>query len=601
MLYRRYCRLLVTVGCAVLLLLSWQITVASDALPPGTFAGSCSAWAPVNDGAFGMGTGSDGDYSSEEGFEVVVFNEQLYVGMEADNAYGARLWRTKPGIRVPTGQADWEEVAADAYGNPFGNSNKEQNDHIDSLAVFQGALYTSTANRGVTTHGTLIYSSTTGDPLSWTQVISPGFGDVNNVNFKDMAVFTVGATEWLCGGTANDATGTEVWCTQDGAQWEQKNVSGFGVISNTLIASTGVFSGRLYIGVASEVVSGSVWRTDDLATWTQVFTSTEHPRVEIVAPFDGYLTIAAGAYDGRDGGGPLRLYRSATGDPGSWEEVGQVVGANADNTRTIVDGATVYNGALYLATMNKVTGAEIWRTTDSVTWTQQNTGGFGYTETFAAQLIPFNGYLYAWTSNYTTGQRVYRTACPICQTRAITGTGRFDFDGVGASITLTAGLPEAITICVRPDAPPTAQTTSLPVARAYHLAVAPVTETFTADVTLSYTLEELADSNIVTDTSVYLARWTGSAWEACPEANRVRDVAARTVTCRGVTDFSTWAIAGEGASPTRLRILGVRPAVGVGGGALLLVLACSATLAKVANALAKHDTLLCTFREATRV
>ncbi|MGC9395858.1 MAG: hypothetical protein ACP5J4_13515 [Anaerolineae bacterium] len=563
----------IAIGCAVLLLFSLQAVTASDALPPATFAGPCSAWTPVNDGAFGMGTGNDGDYSNEEGFEVVVFDGRLYVGMEADNAYGARLWRTKAGVRVPTGQADWEEVAADANGWPFGNPNKEQNDHIDSLAVFQGALYASTANRSGFSPGTLIYSSTTGNPNSWTRVISAGFGDVNNVNFKDMRVFQ----DWLCGGTANDETGAEVWCTQDGAQWEQKNSSGFDVVSNTLIASTGVFSGGLYVGVVSDVISGSVWRTDDLATWTQVFTATDHHRVEIAAPFDGYLYVAAGAYDGRYGGGPLQLHRSATGDPGSWEEVGQAVGANVDNTRTIVDGATVYNGALYLATMNATDGTEVWRATNGVTWTQQNASGFGVTETFAAQLTTFNGYLYAWTSNYSTGQRVYRTACPICQTRTITGAGRYDFDGAGAHITLTAGLPEAITVCVRPGAPPTAQTTSLPVARAYHLAAAPATEPFTGDLTLHYTPEELAASEIVTATSIYLARWTGSTWEACPETGRARDVAARTVTCRNVSDFSTWAIAGEGGTPTRVRARAhtraTRPALGSWHGGLLLVLA----------------------------
>ncbi len=578
MLYRRWVLMGVTMGCAVLILLSWHVVATGNALPPDTFAGPCSAWTPVNNGAFDMGTGADSSYSSEEGFEVIVFNDQLYVGMEADNSYGARLWRTKADVRVATGQADWEEVAADANGWPFGNSVVTQNDHIDSLAVFRGVLYASTANRSGYNPGTLIYSSTTGNPNSWTQVVLAGFGDENNVNFKDMVVFTLDATEWLCGGTANEMTGAEVWCTQDGVTWTQKNSDGFGAPSNTLIASTGVFSGALYVGIASEIVGGSVWRTDDLATWTQVFTSMDRQRVEIAAPFDGYLYIAAGAYDGRYGGGPLRIYRSATGVPGSWEAMGQAVGANPNNTRTIVDGATVYNGALYLATMNKATGAEVWRTTDGETWTQQNVSGFGFTQTFAAQLIPFNGYLYAWTSDYATGQRVYRTACPICQTRAITGTGRFDFDGVGASITLTAGspessgLPEAITVCVQSDAPPTAQTTALPVARAYHLTVSPATATFTADVTLTYTPEELAASDIGDEASLHLARWDGGAWIACPEASRDHDGIARTVTCRDVGDFSTWAIAGEGGVPTRVRGLAERSARGMEIGALAALL-----------------------------
>lgn len=382
----------------------------------GTLINPCSAWIPVSDGAFGINTGGDADYSHEEGFEVVVFDGQLYVGMEADNIYGARLWRTKAGVAVPNTQADWGEVAADGDGYPFGNPATAQDDHIDSLAVFRDAenrvvLYASTANRTGYNLGTRVYSSTNGSPDTWISVISPGFGDVDNVNFKDMAVFNTGSVEWLCGGTTNDTTGAQVWCTSDGATWAQKNVSGFGVISNTLVASTDVFSGALYVGVANDD-GGSVWRTDDLASWTPVFTSADRPRVEVVGAFAGYITIAAGAYDGRNGDDPaMRLYRSPTGDPGSWGEVGSVIGGDAHNTRTIVDGATVYNGALYVATMNTATGAEVWRTADGMMWAQVNVDGFGDAATFAAELVAFNGYLYAWTSNYVTGQRVYRTLC----------------------------------------------------------------------------------------------------------------------------------------------------------------------------------------------
>ncbi|HQE93578.1 MAG TPA: hypothetical protein PLH19_12100 [Anaerolineae bacterium] len=111
---------------------------------------------------------------------------------------------------------------------------------------------------------------------------------------------------------------------------------------------------------------------------------------------------------------------------------------------------------------------------------------------------------------------------------------------------------------------------------ALYLATTPATETFTADVTLSYTSEELAVSDISDAASTYLARWTGSAWEACPEADRARDVTACTVTGLEVAKFSTWAIAGEGASPTRLRILAVRFVVESWPGALLLLLACVA-------------------------
>ncbi|HNT73690.1 MAG TPA: hypothetical protein PKH77_01585 [Anaerolineae bacterium] len=540
---------------AALWLILWHGGLAADEgdpLPPGTFAGPCATWTPVSDGGFGLpNSGGSKPYDGEEGFEVIEFAGRLYVGMEADNTLGARLWRTRAGVRVPAGQADWEEVAADVNGKPFGNTTYGQNDHIDSLAVFNGALYASTANQGELKLGTLIYSSTTGAANSWTRTITPGFGDINNTNFKDMAVFTVTNTAYLCGGTQNGTTGAQVWCTADGAAWTQRNLGGFGDISNTLIASSAVFNNALYFGTVN-ANGGQVWRTTNLTTWTQVFVSSDRSRVEIVGVFSGALTIAAGAYDGRNATDPtIRLYRSATGNWGAWNEVGVNIRQDLHNTRTIVDGGTSYNGAQYVAVMNYTTGVEVWRTTNGITWTQANADGFGDANTFAAQLTTFNGYLYAWTSNYYSGQRVLRAGCPIAQPQPVTGPGRLNFPGVGAVITLTEGAVNAITVSVLPGAPPTTQTSQLPLPRTYHLAVAPATAIFTADVTLSYTPAELTASSADSST-LYLARWDGATWEACPLAQRARDPLARTVTCRAVTAFSTWAIAGDGGEPSSL-------------------------------------------------
>lgn len=573
---------LALLGAALALLLCHTVA-AGGGLPPGTFAGPCDPWVPVNAGAFGMDSGNS--YSGEEGFEVAVFAGQLYVGMEADNAKGARLWRTRAGVPVPTGQADWEEVAADGDGFPFGNPTLAQNDHIDSLAAFDGMLYASTANRSGHDLGTRLYRSPSGAPGSWTSVITPGFGDVDNVNFKDMVVVPVAGEDWLCGGTANSERGAAIWCTTDGLTWTQRSPDGFGVVSNTLIASTGVFSEGsgtgLYVGVCNDE-GGGLWRTTDLVTWTQVFTAADRPRVEVVGAFDGALYLAAGAFDGRDAGDPaLRLYRSPSGDPGTWAEVGSALGQDPHNTRTIVDGATVYNGALYVATMNATTGAEVWRTTEGVTWTQVNADGFGATTTFASELITFNGYLYAWTSDYATGQRVLRTGCPIAEAHAITEAGRRDFPGVGAVVTLTAGALDVVTVSVLPGAPPTAQTSTLPVARTYRVQAAPVTAPFTVDLTLSYGVTDLATSDADT-TTLYLSRWEADTWVACAQSCRARDPAARTVTCRDVAaddgaPLATWAIAGQDAAPTRVGVISGVGASRLGWGAaiaLLVVVGC---------------------------
>ncbi|MCX8063107.1 MAG: hypothetical protein N3D16_11050, partial [Anaerolineales bacterium] len=75
---------------------------SAQAANPSSSLPACQPFVQVNDNAFGLGGGADGTFSSEEGFEVLVFNGQLYLGMEADNTMGARIWRTKAGVTLPT-------------------------------------------------------------------------------------------------------------------------------------------------------------------------------------------------------------------------------------------------------------------------------------------------------------------------------------------------------------------------------------------------------------------------------------------------------------------------------------------------------------------
>jgi hypothetical protein len=348
---------------------------------------------------------------------------------------------------------------------------------------------------------------------------------------------------WLCGGTANEK-GAEVWCTSDGSTWEQKNTNGFGVMSNTLIASTGVFSGALYVGVANGESRGSVWRTFDLTTWSPVFTAPHQTRVEVAGVLSDTLYIVAGAYDGRHATDPtLQLYRSRTGDPGSWQALDTPLEDDAHNTRTVVDGATVYNGALYVATMNAQTGTEVWRTTGAGTWSQVNGDGFGTTKTFAAELIPFNGYLYAWASNYETGQQVWRSACPIEQRISPLEDTSYALPGVGAILTFTAGAAnvDVLTVSVYPGAYPAVQTETLPVARTYEITHTPPSAVFTADLALSYTAGELEDAG-ATSPDLSLTRWDAveRAWVTCVVTETAHNRESRIVTCQDVTAFSTW-------------------------------------------------------------
>ena len=374
----------------------------------------------VNSGAFGL---TDGPFNSEESYEVVVYNGQLYVGMEADNSLGARIWRTKPGILSPISQDDWEEVAADENGYPFGVSNVTQNDHIDSLVEFNGYLYASTANGGSNYLGTRVFRSLTGDFGSWEDAVQnygPGFNNIFNMNFKDMQVFD----GWLCGGTQNWVVGTQVWCTADGTTWAQKNSSGFGDTGyNDLtpeVWSGAVFNGALYFGVQNTggdrgdrgTDLGKLYRATDLdgtPSWTDVYAGASGSyRVDILGDLNGYLYIAVRGEAG------IEVLRSQTGDPGTWTQV-NLPGMNGDsgNSSVIVDGSITNNNGLVLGVSNANSGVQMWKTTGTlqgsgplVDWERVGEPGLGDKKNVMTQLISFNEEVYAWTTNYVTGQQV---------------------------------------------------------------------------------------------------------------------------------------------------------------------------------------------------
>ncbi len=397
----------------------------------------CTDWMQVNDNAFGLGTGLDNSYISEDAFEVIVFNDHLYLGMEADNSMGARLWRSKDGVDAPYSQEDWEEVIADSEGRPFGYSDTIQIDHIDSLAEFNGYIYASTANRTGYPLGINIFRSSTGDPGTWEQAItshSAGFDDINNENFKDMQVFM----GYLCGGTTNSENGAEVWCTQDGTNWQKFSYGGFGKgidDPNTYSISSGyVFNDTLYFGVRNRGTNrdsesddiGMLYRSSNLdlrddtgvPTWNNIFSGQPGShRVNILGEINGYLYITVRSGEG------IIILRSNTGEPGSWSPVNTPgMDNDSDNEATTVDGATKYNGTLYVTIANSQDGIEIWRTSgitrddgNPVQWTLVSDNGINDPNNIYAQLISFNGKLYAWTSNYITGQQVISTDCPTAK------------------------------------------------------------------------------------------------------------------------------------------------------------------------------------------
>jgi hypothetical protein len=391
---------------------------------------ACGPWVQVNDGAFGLGDpqGQNPPYDGEDAFEVVVHNGQLYLGMEADQTMGARLWRTKRGISAPKGQADWELVVPDAFGDP-------RNDHIDSLASFEGWLYATTANWD---YAAQIWRSQSGNPGTWEQVNRWRFGSYpnRNGNLRALDVISVDGTPWLCGGTSNEDVGAQVWCTADGQNWAQKNAHGFGSVAerpaslNFMVLSSGIHNGQLYMGVLPwqdaeiDMAPGSIWRTSGEPdptspgrwVWKEVFSGVDARPADpitrrgcVLGSFRGFVYGAMRDDDG------IVIWRSETGNRGTWERVGAPGLGDRDNRQPPADGAVIYRGGLYLAATNWETGVQIYRTCDGETWETAAPDGFGDPDTPYAQLVVFDDALYSWAGNYARGQQVWRSTCAKCQ------------------------------------------------------------------------------------------------------------------------------------------------------------------------------------------
>lgn len=422
-------RLITSTFTALGMLFPWMKNPSPSPTVPAptakTTPGDCTPWEKINISGFGFSSDNDDTnlpYAAEETFEVAVFQNKLYLGGEGDNSQGARLWRSTNAFPFP---GDWEEVAAGEAGQPFGVESIPQADHVDSLAVFGGQLYASLANRNNNFGGTLIFASSTGDADNWENALKTqkaGFGDLANENFKDMQVFQGN----LCGGTWNEISGAQVWCSADGKTWHLSNFPGFGEEDNIIIWSGGVFNGYLYFGVqnrgenifATKDDEGKVFRTKDIhapQAWEEVFTGYPGSiRSDILGVLHGQLYISNPSANG------IQVWRSDTGSAWRWQLV-NVPGMNGSrsNWSTITDGAAIYNSRLYVAVSNAKTGVQIWRTTGASTtpsaaplrWEAVNTPGFGTSANYHAQLIPFQGFLYAWVTNYQQGQGVWRTRC----------------------------------------------------------------------------------------------------------------------------------------------------------------------------------------------
>jgi hypothetical protein len=178
-----------------------------------------------------------------------------------------------------------------------------------------------------------------------------------------------------------------------------------------------LFDSKLYTGVQrSDSAGGEIWRSSNGSIWDKVvdngFGDSSNSEIYILQDFDGM--IYAGSWVNSSSSHGAEVWRSSTGDSGSWTRVVQD-GFNNDSNNRGIQSSDIHNNTLFLSTGNWTTGSELWSTTNGTAWVQVNSDGFGDMYNTRSILKSFGGYLYAGTNYSSSGDpgcELWR--CQVC-------------------------------------------------------------------------------------------------------------------------------------------------------------------------------------------
>jgi hypothetical protein len=301
---------------------------------------------------------------------------------------------------------DWEQVNAPDMVS--------DNQWITALQVFKGQLYAASSKvQSPSSPDSAVYRSS--DGTHWSKIEAMSFKYQQNFHFGVLkGKLYVGGTN--PGKTLNNA---ELWRSADGSTWETITADGFGDITNNNVYAFAEYWGMVYAATAN-TLGAQVWRSrnGDRGTWQKVF-STKNPHA--IYPTSLYV------YGGRlyaaidtDWEKHFELWR--TGDGLDWRRVGSSTFEPADVSPSNL---VAYKKALYmgLAAMkvdndsssgvridypttpclempaihiDRLKGAQLWRSTDGARWTRVLGGGMGDVKNWKFEsLVIYEGDLYA--------------------------------------------------------------------------------------------------------------------------------------------------------------------------------------------------------------
>lgn len=175
--------------------------------------------------------------------------------------------------------------------------------------------------------------------------------------------------------------------------WEQVNINGFGDRRVEMIPSMVVFNDFLYAGTwfyDGEKENSQIWRSADSKNW-ELVGSEFGVGVSHMIEFNDKLY--AGTWDGN-------LFSSEDGK--NWIPI------TDPGLETGIARFEVYNGSLYLSTWNEITGTQIWRTENGLSWTKMSGGFERLNNNGAISSEVFNGNLYYGVYNWIDGAELWR-------------------------------------------------------------------------------------------------------------------------------------------------------------------------------------------------
>lgn len=217
--------------------------------------------------------------------------------------------------------------------------------------------------------------------------------------------------------------GAQIYRSSDGAVWNAVTAPGFGSDHDNAppaILDFAVFNGYLYAGTGRGNAS-QLWRSQNGTIWAPVdvtgFGDPDNVEVSVLQSYNGQLYAAVS----NDVTG-VQIWRSFTGDNNSWTQVApQTAGTEAAR----VTAMTEFMGGLYAAVESEAP-AQIWSSFGGE-WIVDVDDGFGDSHTtMTGGMAIFDGQLFVGAGNSDSGPQLWRSA-----------------DGVGWELVPTPGAEDA--------------------------------------------------------------------------------------------------------------------------------------------------------------